>query len=119
LQGLLPVQYVADSDVRSTEQQYLDVQQQQQHHHQDQRSKQRGSTHNTEMLYHEHPVRYLRLAHPVKHPGLVRNAGVYVFPHSRLSKFVWRVNAFLPADTTARESGLPFLMTMMNGPATS
>ena len=114
---LLPDRHVADSDVHSTEPQYLDVQQQQ--HHQDQRSKQLGSTPNTEMLYHEHPVRYLRLAHPVKHPGLVRNAGVYVFPHQRLAKFVWRVNAFLPAGTTARESGLPFLMTMMNGPATS
>ncbi len=57
----------------STDAEYLDLHLQQQQQQQQQ------------LPYHRHPVRYIRMPLPVKHPGLVRNAGV---ANSRLMMMV-------------------------------
>lgn len=110
---------VFDAWCISSEPEYLDAYRRQHQHGQQQQ--QQGTGHV------EHPIRYLRLSHAVKHPGLVRNAGVCVLcthRHSQTPKHLTCVhscctNQHNSAGTTAGGNGLHFLTMMTNGLATS
>ena len=106
----------------SSEPEYLDAYHRQRQRDQEQQQQGEGQQ--------EHAVRYLRLSHPVKHPGLVRNAGVCVpsiHPHFKTSKqltFVYNVHSRFAhqhnsAGSTAGGNGSLFLTMMTNGPVTS
>ncbi len=111
--------YIFDTWCISSEPEYLDAYHRQRQS--DQEQQQQGTGH------HEHAVRYLRLSHPVKHPGLVRNAGVCVpsiHPHFKTSIQLTCVHSRCThrhnsSGSTAGGNGSLFLTMMTNGQVTS